>query len=78
MKSRAAIVGILALTTLAFATNAALARSILGRYCKSLADLGYTYFPANGNGVEICVNQYGNGWVCGGDVPAGHSNCERF
>jgi hypothetical protein len=75
MNSRAAMVGILAFTTVAFATNAALARSPIERYCKSM---GWTFFPPNDNGVSLCVNKYGDGWVCGGDVPRGHSNCEQF
>jgi hypothetical protein len=40
--------------------------------------MGWTFFPPNDNGVSLCINRYGDGWVCGGDVPAGHSNCERF
>jgi hypothetical protein len=74
MSTRAVMIGILTLSTLAFATNSASADP-LRQFCKSA---GWKYSPPNASGVSLCVSQdRWDGWVCGGALP-GHPNCERI
>jgi hypothetical protein len=65
MNSKFALIGIVTLTTLAFATDSALAmpnsQQVL-HYCDSL---GGTFFAPNGNGVYGCLLS-SRVFVCGG------------
>ena len=70
MRSRAAIVGILALTALTLATDAALALPVssaggLKNFCLNQVADGI-WFPPNQNGVFGCLWGSGRGFFCGG------------
>jgi hypothetical protein len=77
MSNRVAIVGILALTALAFATDSALAASRLpiNEARASCKNSGGAFFGPNKSGVYGCRS---HGFVCGGTTPSDKNSCDYF
>ena len=80
MSNRAAMVGILTLTALAFVTDSALAAPLIpiNAARTSCVNAGGTYFAPNRYGVYYCMNNNGHGFVCGGNTPRDKNSCDHF
>ncbi len=79
MNTKSAMVGILTVTTLAFAANSALARRMdyvpPGIARTSCLNSGAVWYASNSRGVYGCVDRNGHGFACGGDTPSTISTC---
>ena len=83
MNTKTAMVGILTVATLAFATDSALARKMdyvpPGIARTSCMNSGGSWFGPNSRGVYGCIDpETGAGFTCGGDTASTRNTCGAF